>query len=240
MLQNHSYPPEMVAWLPGFHTEPTSDGVRVADHEGATVAAIGDKLQLGGGPMPPQRVRTSDGHPLPEGCVTHNIFAMYALRRFTRAQATLTKPRQTAAVDAAISRLERRVDVGVPLPLSLPRGIKLDVRDPVSFFQQGDQVDGRLSFIFGTRKHVLIDYGLSRFDGCDPNRATAVSVGGQPGLILASRSGKWTQVIWPAVAERPQGLYGVAGSLSPGQALSVAESMETGPHVIPGGGLSGC
>jgi hypothetical protein len=122
---------------------------------------------------------------------------MYALRRFTRAQTHLTKPRQTAAVDAAISRLERQVDVGVPLPLSMPRGTKLDARNPVSFFRQRDQVDGRLNFIFGTRKHVLIDYGLSRFDGCDLSRARAVSVGGQPGLILTSGSGKWSQVICP-------------------------------------------
>jgi hypothetical protein len=217
--------PVMIAWVPGFHTEAGTGGVRVADEQGATVALIGDKVQLGGGPISPSDVRTASGNALPQSCATDHLFAMYTIRRLNQAESRLVKLQQTPELHAAVSRLERRLGLPILLPTKLPQGSLLDSRKGVSFFRYGNHWSGRLSFVFGSRKHVLIDYGVALFDGCGGDTAEPISVNGKPGLILPSRSATWTQLIWPATVKHPRGLYGVTGSLTRAQAIAIAESM---------------
>jgi hypothetical protein len=143
MLKHDNSPPQMIAWLPSFHTETGTGAAQVVNRDGATVAAIGDHVHLGGGPIPAPRIRTSDS-PLPQRCVTDHPFAMYTIERLTA----------TAVVHGFVSEfLAQRVSgggaeayvslralglFGIPSRLAPLYEWREDRRNPIRSLQRGD------------------------------------------------------------------------------------------------------
>jgi hypothetical protein len=147
---------------------------------------------------------------------------------------------RTPSLKKALAKLRSRLDIPVFLPPKLPQGSHLVSRKGLRFFHSAGPLTGRLTFLFGSEKFVIIDYGFGVFDGCGSGSGKPVSVNGQPGLVSSSSTATWTQLIWPATENHPEGTYGLTGSFSPRRALAIAESMAPPTKVAAEGGLYGC
>jgi hypothetical protein len=67
---------EMLAWPSDFTVEGTKHGFQIGDGQGRVVAEVGDRIRLGGGPIGPEAIYTTDNHALPSRCLTDHIFAV--------------------------------------------------------------------------------------------------------------------------------------------------------------------
>jgi hypothetical protein len=134
---------------------------------------------------------------------------------------------RVASIDDALAFIRKRVDERVVLPEGLPAGVALAPEHPVSALRSTTPTGWMLHLVYGTKKHVYIQYGSAVFDGCGPVGARRISVGSVPGLLVASKhpSGWWSELIWPAKPTDTTGRYGLTGSLSPRHTLRMARSM---------------
>jgi hypothetical protein len=134
---------------------------------------------------------------------------------------------RVASIDEALAFIRKRVDERVVLPEGLPAGVALAPEHPVSALRSTTPTGWMLHLVYGTKKHVYIQYGSAVFDGCGPVGARRISVGSVPGLLVASKhpSGWWSELIWPAKPTDTTGRYGLTGSLSPRHTLRMARSM---------------
>ena len=148
-----------------------------------------------------------------------------------------THPNSVPRIQRAVSRLEERVEVPVVLPRLLPEGISLSPSEPVRFSEGGG---GILHLVFDRKRHLFIQYGEARFDGCGGDAAKLVRVRGQPGLLYVSPIGKWSELIWPAKPGSPHGRYGLSGSLSAAHVMTVARSMRPSPERAESADPTGC
>jgi hypothetical protein len=246
MVKNAPSELQMLAWPTGFTTQGNGTSARVINDRGRDVAAIGDRIHLGGGPIPARLIRTAGGQSLPSACVIDHAFAVDSVRVVTASAAAATERRKTHLVAVntrllreAAAKMQTKVDVPILLPTRLPKGSHLAPGKSVSFYRFGGHWDARLNLVFDSDKSLSIDYGVGLFDGCGADSAKRVSVRGQPGLILSDRSHTTTQLIWPATRKHPQGLYGLNASVTPSQALAIAESMRAVTN-SSGGPPPGC
>jgi len=136
-------------------------------------------------------------------------------------------PRFTSIAGALAFIREHLGDVRVVLPDGLPGGVALAPKHPVYKLESTTRAGWILQLVYGTKKHVNIQFGSATFDGCGTEGARAVRVGNMPGALIATqhRSGWWTELIWPATTAHPFGRYGLTGSLSPGRMLRMARSV---------------
>ena len=136
-------------------------------------------------------------------------------------------PRFTSIAGALAFIREHLGDVRVVLPDGLPGGVALAPKHPVYKLESTTRAGWILELVYGTKKHVNIQFGSATFDGCGTEGARAVRVGNMPGALIATqhRSGWWTELIWPATTAHPFGRYGLTGSLSPGRMLRMARSV---------------
>lgn len=136
-------------------------------------------------------------------------------------------PRFTSIAGALAFIREHLGDVRVVLPDGLPEGVALAPKNPVYKLESTTRVGWVLHLVYGTKKHVYIQFESATFDGCGTEGARDVRVGDMPGALIATqyRSGWWTELIWPATTALPFGRYGLAGSLPPGRMLRIARSM---------------
>lgn len=135
-----------------------------------------------------------------------------------------------ATVDAALLFLRRNMDVPIRLPAHLPAG-GYELEDRRVFLHTGDgQRGAQFNLVFANGKRLILQYGVSGFDGCAPEVSRGVTVSGQPGRmrVTADPGGSprtWTELIWPATLAHPTGVYGLSGWFHPARMLAMAESM---------------
>ena len=141
------------------------------------------------------------------------------------------------SIPKALAFIRTQVDVPVALPDGLPRGVTIaPMNQPggVVYETPSTTPPGwMLHLVFGTEKHVYIQFGATTFDGCGPGpEVRQVRVGDAPALLYVSTGVNvvWSELIWPATRSAPVGRYGLSGSLSPGRILQLARTM---PAVNP-------
>jgi hypothetical protein len=75
MLDLHSFV-EMLAWPRDFTVDKIPRSFLVRDGQERIVAKSGDRLRLGGGPIGPGAIYSTDNHALPSRCLTDHMFAV--------------------------------------------------------------------------------------------------------------------------------------------------------------------
>ena len=118
--------------------------------------------------------------------------------------------------------------------------IRLDADHALYLRTEGGARAAQLSLVFGSdaRGHLFVEFGVAVFDGCAPEEAVPTTVLGQDALEVVA-PGPWTELIWPAVPERPWGTYGLSGSFSEVRMHAMAATMERGIEASAGADI-GC
>ncbi len=142
---------------------------------------------------------------------------------------------QFTSIRDALAFIRQKVDVPVLLPKGLPLGVALAPKHAV-YSVPNRPVGWMLHLMFGTKRHVFIQFESGTFDGCDTAGADVASVRGMPALVYTTTApGLWTEVIWPATFPHPIGRYGLAGSFSAARILRMAATMpvvDANPHAV--------
>jgi hypothetical protein len=122
------------------------------------------------------------------------------------------------------------MDIPVVLPHPLPSGTHLDPQGHL-FVRTvpGGRRAAQLQLVFGAGGHLIIQYGVAVFEGRGGDDAVPTKVGGMDALIYQSPDLLWTELIWPATPDHPEGKYGLSGTLPRSVILALARSMSQQP-----------
>jgi hypothetical protein len=138
-----------------------------------------------------------------------------------------------ASVDEALGFLRAHMSVPNLLPRSMPFGTRPDPHGSVLLATEGGERAAQLSLVFGSggKGHLIVQYGVSRLDGCAPEHSVAVRVGRLDGRLRES-PGPWSELIWPATLDHPQGTLGLTGSFAGSRILEMARSTTRAPRSV--------
>jgi hypothetical protein len=135
------------------------------------------------------------------------------------------------SLEEAVEFLRAHMSAPILLPRSMPFDIRPDPHGTVLLATEGGVRAAQLNLIFGRggKGHLIVQYGVSRLDGCASEHSVAVRVGALDGRLRES-PGPWSELIWPATFDHPQGTLGLTGSLAGSRILEMARSMTSAPR----------
>lgn len=135
------------------------------------------------------------------------------------------------SVEEAVEFLRAHMSAPILLPWSVPFDIRPDPRGTVLLATEGGVRAAQLSLVFGKggKGHLIVQYGVSRLDGCAPEHSVPVRVGAVDGRLRES-PGPWSELIWPATLDHPQGTLGLTGSFAGSRILEMARAMTGAPR----------
>ena len=144
------------------------------------------------------------------------------------------------SIPHAVRVIQKRLDFPVLVPSGLD-GWRVGPRPAISFYDGSAQLDLRK----GRKQILIVQFGRVGFDGCGADAARPVTIRGKPGLVNGSFGppvgvGPWSEVIWPATPEHPEGRYGLSGTFTTKEIVKLARTMERARAEMKRKGLMGC